>query len=110
MQEKIETVSSQFENEIVLLKTNQDFEDFRIRFFGRKGIFTTLFEEFKNLPSSERPKYGKLLNELKNSSSNKFESLKGNLESEVLQNKVLWMLLFPAGSKRQELFTFLCRP
>ena len=51
-------------------------ESFRIKFLGRKGIIPALFEDFKKLPPEEKKKFGRTLNELKQSASAKIEELK----------------------------------
>ena len=46
--------------------TPQSAEEFRIRFLGKKGAITQLFKLMGNAPPEERPRYGKVLNELRN--------------------------------------------
>jgi phenylalanyl-tRNA synthetase alpha chain len=47
------------------VENTADLEKFRIRFLAKKGILSELFDEFKNLPHSEKKETGKILNELK---------------------------------------------
>ncbi len=56
-------------------------ESFRIKFLGRKGIIPALFEDFKKLPSEEKKKFGRTLNDLKQKASAKVEELKLSLSS-----------------------------
>ncbi len=61
--------------------TAEKVEDFRIKYLGRKGLLTTLFNDFKALPSDEKRKWGKPINELKAKATNKVASLKEKLNS-----------------------------
>ncbi len=53
-----------------------DPEAFRIKYLSRKGIISSLFEEFRNIDSSQKKIVGKLLNELKKEVIEKFNELK----------------------------------
>ena len=62
MQTKIIDAVEEFEKSIVNIDDLKGLEEFRIAWFGKKGEFTLLFDEFKTLPKDERPVIGKLLN------------------------------------------------
>jgi len=54
-------------------------EDFRILYNGKKGILTTLFKSFREVPDIEKKEYGKILNDLKKEVNEKILSLQRNL-------------------------------
>ncbi len=58
----------------------QEIEEFRVRFLGKKGEVTRLFEEFRNVLPEEKKEFGKKLNELKNAATAKIEELRAILE------------------------------
>lgn len=80
MQEKI----NQYTEEINAFqpKNAEELETFRIRFLGTKGIIKDLFEEFKTVSSEDKRVYGKVLNEFKQMTEAKYQSLKEGSESE----------------------------
>jgi len=78
---KIKQVNSEFSKDIDYIKDLKLLEEFRIKYLGRNGLLSQLFEELKNVPKDEKPSVGKNLNELRNSITEKFNSLKQNLES-----------------------------
>jgi len=43
----------------------KDFENLKIKYFGKKGSIQSLMMELKNCSSEERPHFGKLINDLK---------------------------------------------
>lgn len=83
MQEKIKEIEKQFNSELAEIKNLQSLEEFRINYLGRKGSITALFEEFKELPKEEKPKYGKVINQLKNNVQNSFNTKKEELSESV---------------------------
>lgn len=54
----------------------QDAEALRIKYLGKKGIITALFNDFKNLTGDAKKTLGKPLNELKNLATKKITELK----------------------------------
>ncbi|MBQ9587376.1 MAG: phenylalanine--tRNA ligase subunit alpha [Bacteroidales bacterium] len=59
---------------------NAFIEQFRIKYLGRKGIVSELFEQFKTVPSEEKREMGQALNMLKTTVINKIEEFKNSIE------------------------------
>ncbi len=51
-------------------------ETFRIKFLGTKGIVKNLMQEMKNVPNEKKKEAGQLLNSLKQTAEEKYETLK----------------------------------
>lgn len=51
-------------------------EQFRIKYLGKKGIISELFEQFKTVPNEQKKEVGQALNELKMAAQNKIEEFK----------------------------------
>lgn len=58
-----------------------ELEDFRIKFLGKKGVMGELFAKFKDVPNENKKEVGQLLNELKQSAQDKFNTIKEKLTS-----------------------------
>ncbi len=56
-------------------------EAFRIKYLGTKGLIKQVMGEMKNVPNENKKEFGQLLNEFKQFTENKFETLKGALSS-----------------------------
>lgn len=94
MLDRIELAEKSFGNEINAIDNIDSLEEVRIKYLGRKGLFTELFEEFKKLPKEEKPKYGQILNKAKSLAQNKFDEVKSKLESsKVLQDDYIDLTL-----------------
>ena len=82
----MKTLISQYIEEIRNTRI-EDFKDkaaeverFRVRFLGRKGVMTELFEQFKALPNEQKKEMGIALNELKAAALAKVEEWKNYVE------------------------------
>ncbi len=62
-------------------RTKEDIEAFRLKYISRKGAITELFEELKNVASTEKKDLGRVLNELKKAAESKFKELNDALTS-----------------------------
>ena len=65
MNKTINEVKTSFHSDLKSCKTADDLEKIRIKYLGRKGKLTELFNQFASLSNKEKPKYGKTLNVLK---------------------------------------------
>lgn len=57
-----------------------DVEELRIRFLGKKGSVTQLFEDFKEVLPEQKREFGQLLNSLKSRVTEKINALKEEIE------------------------------
>ncbi|MFH0734356.1 MAG: phenylalanine--tRNA ligase subunit alpha [bacterium] len=86
MRERILQTESEFDGEIKNVKTFKQLEDFRIKFLGRKGLVSQLFEDFKEVTPEVKREVGKSLNALKNKCNQTFEETKLNIETAEQSN------------------------
>ena len=61
--------------------SKEEIENFRIKYLGKKGLLNQFFAEFKNVPNGQKKEYGQVINQLKNSATEKVNGLKAALES-----------------------------
>lgn len=57
-----------------------DIEMFRVKYLGKKGVISELFEQFKSIPNEEKKDIGKALNMLKTAAVGKIEEFKSFVE------------------------------
>lgn len=86
-------IKEEAKKSLELLSSVGECEDFRIKFLGRNGEITKLFEVIKELADEKKPKAGRLLNELKNEISqllaNKKKALSVKKEKEKLNQEAV---------------------
>jgi phenylalanyl-tRNA synthetase alpha chain len=88
----------QLSEEVLAFDTadKEELEQFRIRFLGKKGLLTSLFADFKDVPADQRKEVGQLLNDLKNSVQDKISTIKETLEAAQAPEQVAIDLTLPA--------------
>lgn len=63
-------------------------EMFRVKYLGKKGIISDLFEQFKSVPNEEKKDLGKALNLLKVAATEKIEEFKAFVENHETEDLV----------------------
>lgn len=58
----------------------KELESFRLKYLSKKGIITSLFEDFRVVPADMKRDVGQKLNELKQKAQDRYNSLKKELE------------------------------
>jgi len=79
MKERIENILAEIEH--LKCQKDQEIEEARVRFLGKKGEITKLFEEFRTIAPEQKREFGQKLNQLKNAAAAKIEELKAVYEA-----------------------------
>ena len=64
---------------VLPIKTSEELESYRLKYLSKKGIISDLFDNFRNVPGSEKKEVGQKLNKLKQEALEKYNSVKSNL-------------------------------
>ncbi len=62
--------------------SKDEIEAFRIKYLGKKGLLNEFFAAFKNVPNEQKKEFGQVINQLKNTATEKVKSLNGALENQ----------------------------
>ena len=74
MHSEIVSIRQQAETDIATIETQQQLEEFRIRYLARKGLVASLFDQLKSVSAADKPQLGKLLNELRQHTQSLFDA------------------------------------
>ena len=78
---KIKSVKNDFLTDLATFhEGNMDLSSLRQKYIARNGLVADLFKMLSQVSNQDRPKYGQLLNELKNNIASKIDSISTNLE------------------------------
>lgn len=77
--EKIKNLQNEADE--LVASTLEELESFRLKYLSKNGILNDLLKEFRDVPHEEKKELGKSLNELKTRLTDKYKSLKLELES-----------------------------
>ncbi len=79
MQEKISKLIHEVEG--IVLTTEEQLEEFRLKYLSKKGILSELFLEMKEVSPDQKKEVGKVLNDFKTKAEEKYHSCKEFLEN-----------------------------
>lgn len=64
-----------------------EIEQFRVKYLGKKGIISDLFEQFKSVPNEEKREIGQALNRLKTAAQERIEEFRQSAEAAIQQSE-----------------------
>jgi phenylalanyl-tRNA synthetase alpha chain len=70
-----------------VISSKDELENFRLKFFGKKGILNDLFIEYKSVPPEQKREVGILLNDLKTILSDRIATLSESFEKSEVSEK-----------------------
>lgn len=79
MLDKIKTLLEEVDSAKVA--SSSELESFRLKYLSKKGLITSLFDDFREVSSGLKREVGQKLNELKQKAQERYNSLKRELES-----------------------------
>ncbi|MCK5069010.1 MAG: phenylalanine--tRNA ligase subunit alpha, partial [Desulfocapsa sp.] len=65
MQQELTKLQTQATEELSAIENSDQLEEFRIRFLGRKGQFSTIMKGLGSVPKKDKPRLGQLANSVK---------------------------------------------
>ena len=81
MKEQIEHILAELSR--LQCKTEKEVEEARVRFLGKKGEITKLFEDFRTVAPELKREFGQKLNVLKKEATARIEELKASVETQA---------------------------
>ncbi len=100
LEEKIKQITDDFNSDIKSVEDIQRLEEIRIKYLGRNGVVSSLFDELKKASNEEKPALGKSLNLLRNKITEDFNAIKTRFESLDDLKEIKIDLTLP-GTRRQ---------
>jgi len=79
MEQELRKLQAEAESKLSILENLKDLEELRVQYLGRKGLFTGLLRQLGRVSAEERPRLGKLANEIKAELEQKFIVRKSDL-------------------------------
>jgi phenylalanyl-tRNA synthetase alpha chain len=72
MEEELGRLHAEAADELAKIDQESELESYRIKYLGRKGLFTGLMRQLAQVPPEDRPRLGKLANQLKKALEEEF--------------------------------------
>ncbi len=84
MKEAIERIIAELNG--LKCSSQKEVEEARVRFLGKKGEVTALFEQFRTVAPEMKREFGQKLNELKKAATARIEELKSLAEEKAVES------------------------
>lgn len=100
--QQIHLILEDAKSEIEKVNSTKELNELRVKYLGKSGIVTSLMKQLKDLPAEERPNFGKVVNELRDSIERLIEERKELLihgEKEAFYER-LWVDTTMPGARR----------
>jgi phenylalanyl-tRNA synthetase alpha chain len=88
MKEQLAALLSQAVKELTGAETEEALQDLRVKYVGRKGALTALMKGIGALPVDERPLMGQLVNEVRDTLEEKFDSALATVRDSIKARKL----------------------
>lgn len=88
MESKLNQIKTEVSGLIANSKDLNSLQDIKVKFLGKKGELTSILKGLKDVPESERPKVGELVNSTRSSIESMIEEAKLKLEKAILNEKL----------------------
>lgn len=95
MLDRLNKIKTEFLADIADVKDAKKLEDIRIKYLGRKGFISDLFEDFKKVSPEEKRALGQTLNALRNEVQEKFNAAKEHIDNGAHKGHVHLDLTLP---------------
>jgi len=90
MEQELLQLQAEAESKLSTLENLKDLEELRVQFLGRKGLFTGLLRQLGQVSAEDRPRLGKLANQIKEGLELKFTDRKSELAGSDSGTDVIW--------------------
>jgi phenylalanyl-tRNA synthetase alpha chain len=88
METKLKNLESQVLKKLSAVRDERKLEALRVKYLGRKGVLTVLIRSIGDLPPAERPRAGRLSNQIKQGLEERIELLKSQFKERVREEKI----------------------
>lgn len=88
MKDKLQSLLNNATDEINKAQAVKDLEELRVKYLGKKGEITSILKGMKDLSNEERPKVGKIVNEVREAIENLLSESRNKREKEELESRL----------------------
>ncbi|CAM3488504.1 phenylalanine--tRNA ligase subunit alpha [Pseudostreptobacillus hongkongensis] len=88
MIDKLNKIKEEALKELEELSTTEDFNEIKVKYFGKKGAFTTIMKELGNVVAEKRKEMGQVANIIKNELQVKFDERNSLIKEAIKKKKI----------------------
>lgn len=97
---RIDETRKSFDTDLLKVSNSASLEELRIKYLGRKGLVSQLFESLKDVSKEDKPKVGQALNQIKIHTQSKYDELKETFDKDTKSSDQYIDLSLPGRGKQ----------
>lgn len=87
MSDKLQELREKIQKDLSDVKSVEDLKNIRVQYLGKKGALTAILRELGNVAAEERPRIGKMVNEVRARAEAKINEQMKLLEKRQMEEK-----------------------
>lgn len=88
LKERLQALKSEAVDKISQITDKKALQDIKVSYIGKKGVITGLMKEMKSLPNEEKPKFGQLVNDAKQTVESAIAEVEARIEAELVNKRL----------------------
>ena len=88
LKERLQALKSEAVEKVSQITDKKALQDIKVSYIGKKGVITGLMKEMKSLPNEEKPMFGQLVNDAKQTVESAIAEVEARIEAELVNKRL----------------------
>ncbi|WZE72344.1 phenylalanine--tRNA ligase subunit alpha [Macrococcus sp. CCM 2573] len=88
LKERLQALKSEAVDKVSQITDKKALQDIKVSYIGKKGVITGLMKEMKSLPNEEKPMFGQLVNDAKQTVESAIAEVEARIEAELVNKRL----------------------
>lgn len=88
LKDKLQALKEEAVQKVQAISEKKELQDIKVSYLGKKGVITGLMKEMKSLPNEEKPKFGQLVNDARQTVEKAIAEVEEKIQRELINQKL----------------------
>ncbi|RAI82281.1 phenylalanine--tRNA ligase subunit alpha [Macrococcoides goetzii] len=88
LKDKLQALKEEAVQKVQSISEKKELQDIKVSYLGKKGVITGLMKEMKSLPNEEKPKFGQLVNDARQTVEKAIAEAEEKIQREMINKKL----------------------
>ncbi|MCE4956273.1 phenylalanine--tRNA ligase subunit alpha [Macrococcoides caseolyticum] len=88
LKDKLQALKEEAVQKVQAISEKKELQDIKVSYLGKKGVITGLMKEMKSLPNEEKPKFGQLVNDARQTVEKAIAEAEEKIQRELINRKL----------------------
>lgn len=88
LKDKLQALKEEAVQKVQSISEKKELQDIKVSYLGKKGVITGLMKEMKSLPNEEKPKFGQLVNDARQTVEKAIAEVEEKIQRELINRKL----------------------